>query len=874
MIQFGVLGSLDLRGPEGDEILPVLSRPKHTAVLAYLAIASPRGFHRRDKIVALFWPEHDHEHARASLRGTVHYLRKSLGEEVVLSRGDEEIGLDWGQITCDAVEFQRAVEEGDLAGALDLYRGGLLEGFFLSGCPGFEQWLDEERVRLRELAAVTGWAMAHLHLRAGRITSAERTGQRALGLVATDENEVRRFIRALAEAGDRAAAVRFYERFAQILQGTLELEPSAETRALVQDIRSPEPLPEGVQPAVRGESDREPQERKEIAEEVKPSDAVTPTEGPWAARRHRSWVGMAGVAAVAVTALAVGYLLFSRGGDPGVELVENRVAVMPFENRTGREDLDSLGDIIADVILDGLSQIDVVEVVPSWVTSAFAREAGTDRLEIRSEGGVRTLADETRAATVVRGRYYLLGDSLIIQGEISDEQSQRIVESRQVTWPASHPMEAAGDLRKSVLTALALQVDPRAEEGLAVFFDTRLPPYDAYEAFMRSVTATFETDASGIPDARAILENALRAFELDSTFYGAAVAAGWGYYMAGQWRQADSLVALAESNSDEMSPGFRAWLTVLGARLHGNLEMEYGASQEMSRRFPSSWHLWQFGSAALTVNRPREAVEVLLRADPDSHPLRGRVGYWDSVVLAYHLLGRHEEELTAAREGRERFPDSPLALRNELMALAALGRVEEILAGVDTLISVSTGIPAPDLLLLAQELRTRGHPDEARSVLQCLLPWFQARAPSELESQTSRYYRGFIHYIMEEWDEAESLFTEIEREDVTGDRMADRRRLIDAPAVLGAIAARRGNREEATRRSQDLAAVDLPYMNGFNTLWRARIAAFLGDREEAMSLLQEAHAQGQPFGWDLLRGPLLETLRDYPPFQEFVRPKG
>ena len=106
MIQFRVLGSLGLVGPEGNDILPVLVRPKHTAVLAYLAIASPRGFHRRDKMAALFWPEDDHEHARASLRGTVHFLRRSLGKDTVLSRGNAEIGLDWGHVTCDAVEFQ------------------------------------------------------------------------------------------------------------------------------------------------------------------------------------------------------------------------------------------------------------------------------------------------------------------------------------------------------------------------------------------------------------------------------------------------------------------------------------------------------------------------------------------------------------------------------------------------------------------------------------------------------------------------------------------------------------------------------------------------------------------------------------------------
>ena len=142
MFQLRVLGSLDLRAPDGEEVLSVLSQPKRTAILVYLALASPQGFHRRDKLAGLFWPEVDQEHARASLRGAIHFLRRSLGEDVVLSRGDEDIWLDGEQFSSDAVAFQEALEAEDLEAALDLFQGDLLDGFFLSGCPEFERWVD------------------------------------------------------------------------------------------------------------------------------------------------------------------------------------------------------------------------------------------------------------------------------------------------------------------------------------------------------------------------------------------------------------------------------------------------------------------------------------------------------------------------------------------------------------------------------------------------------------------------------------------------------------------------------------------------------------------------------------------------------------
>jgi DNA-binding SARP family transcriptional activator len=229
---------MDLRGPEGEEILSVLSQPKRAILLTYLAVAHPRGFHTREKLFGLFWPEQDGEHARSALRSSLYFLRSSLNDELLRSRSDEEVGLDHERIWCDAVAFEEAAAGGDVAEALDLYRGDLLEGVFLPDCPEFERWLDEERERLREIAAGAAWTLAHRQIEEGRLVEAERTGQRALGLVGTDESAVREFIAALADAGDRAGAIRFYEKFASGLRRDLDLEPSALTQEVAAEIRA------------------------------------------------------------------------------------------------------------------------------------------------------------------------------------------------------------------------------------------------------------------------------------------------------------------------------------------------------------------------------------------------------------------------------------------------------------------------------------------------------------------------------------------------------------------------------------------------------------------------------------------------------------
>src|SRR5437867_1936198 len=118
MIELRTLGAVDLRDRDGREIRAVLAQPKRLALLVYLAVARPRGFHRRDTLLALFWPELEQGRARAALRKAVLVVRQGLGAgrgegegETLIGRGDEELGLAPGAVSCDAAAFERAVDE-------------------------------------------------------------------------------------------------------------------------------------------------------------------------------------------------------------------------------------------------------------------------------------------------------------------------------------------------------------------------------------------------------------------------------------------------------------------------------------------------------------------------------------------------------------------------------------------------------------------------------------------------------------------------------------------------------------------------------------------------------------------------------------------
>src|SRR5712692_5894467 len=191
MIEFRLLGTLHLTDAEGREVNSLLTRSRRLALLAYLAAAAPRGLHRRDTLLALFWPELDQEHARAALRQALHVVRDALGDDVVVTRGDEEVGLDFDRLWCDVAAFDDAVATGRLGEAFAYYQGHLLEGFFISGAAEFERWLESERARLRQTASRSAHALVEQCEAAGDLPAALEWARRAAQLAPHEEGPLR-----------------------------------------------------------------------------------------------------------------------------------------------------------------------------------------------------------------------------------------------------------------------------------------------------------------------------------------------------------------------------------------------------------------------------------------------------------------------------------------------------------------------------------------------------------------------------------------------------------------------------------------------------------------------------------------------------------
>src|SRR4051794_39679412 len=81
------LGRLTLLAPSGGEEPSIGTRRRKLAVLAYLAIrARPV---TRDHLATLFWGGKDDERARNSLSDALSHIRRVLGREAIVTRGEE-----------------------------------------------------------------------------------------------------------------------------------------------------------------------------------------------------------------------------------------------------------------------------------------------------------------------------------------------------------------------------------------------------------------------------------------------------------------------------------------------------------------------------------------------------------------------------------------------------------------------------------------------------------------------------------------------------------------------------------------------------------------------------------------------------------------
>lgn len=235
MLRINALGGLSI-DRDGVLLAGAAAQPRRLAILAILARAGTRGV-SRERVMALLWPESDDDRARRALAQALYSLRRDLGDDDAIA-GTKDLRLDAERVTSDVGELEAAIADGDLERAGRSYPAPFLDGFHVAGVPEFERWVDAERAAIEHAWVAAAEQLALRTVARGDHAAAARIWRRLATIDPLNARVAQRLMRALAESGDRAGALRHARIYEALLHEELALPPDREVVALARQLRA------------------------------------------------------------------------------------------------------------------------------------------------------------------------------------------------------------------------------------------------------------------------------------------------------------------------------------------------------------------------------------------------------------------------------------------------------------------------------------------------------------------------------------------------------------------------------------------------------------------------------------------------------------
>jgi DNA-binding SARP family transcriptional activator len=222
-------------------------------VLAYLACERSRAV-RKEELADLLWPDRLPESWSASLSAVISRLRRLLteagldGAEAIMSTGgayrlvlppDAVVDLD--ELEAAVAASEAAAAAGDVDRALEAAATAETigaRGFLTDDC----EWVDRQRDVVRVLRLRAALARSAAHIVGGRPARAVEAARDALALDESCEAAYRQLMLGLAATGERAEALRAWERCRATLVDELGVDPSPETEAVYLEVLGASPV--------------------------------------------------------------------------------------------------------------------------------------------------------------------------------------------------------------------------------------------------------------------------------------------------------------------------------------------------------------------------------------------------------------------------------------------------------------------------------------------------------------------------------------------------------------------------------------------------------------------------------------------------------
>jgi serine/threonine protein kinase len=537
-------------------------------------------------------------------------------------------------------------------------------------------------------------------------------------------------------------------------------------------------------------------------------------------------------------------------------LVPNRVVVSSFENLTGDSKLDIIGYIAADWITECLSSLEEIEVIPTL--------AVMEAMEMmKSEGGSVgknqiNLARTTESSLIIYGSYYLEEKELVVKASLTDIRKNKLLDVFEPERGSkSKPTEIINLLSQKIMGAVAARFS--SLDGFA--FYKKPPNYDAYCEFIEGKRAFGDNYALSIQSFE-------KALQLDPEFLMPKLWLSFAYDNMTRYEEANKLREELNQKRDQLSTFERTVLDWGGLMSRGNFLEALRVIQKVQNISPSSNTINYITMlTAYLANRPEEAIHHYNSLNPKAINYSIWTTSWRYNILcsAYYMLDRHKEELETAELALRYFPESKAIWNAKVRSLIALKRLDamEIALNEVSAVKLRFGSANEVVMEAAIELRIQGYTERAEKLALDVIKYHENM--ESLSPDDSLYYIDALSIGNQRWENIEPKIKKI---------VAKHPDDIQCEGILGVVYAHLGKKEKALEISHRLKNMKNPFLNGYASYWKARIAAVLGDKDQAVKLLAQAFSEGMGHGaWQMREIDFL-PLRGYQPFEEIIRPAG
>lgn len=743
MAYLRVLGGLSIEADADRATTGRAAQRRRLAILALLARA-PSLCLSRDKLIGYLWAEQSEDQARHRLSVAVYDLRKALGENALVSHG-EDLCLDSEVVHSDLAAFEEALERRDYERAIELYAGPFLDGVYLSDAPEFERWAEEARGFCARKYRQALEDLAEQRENSGDLAGAIEAWRRVAAADAYNSRIALRLMQVLHAAGNRAAALQHAQEHAELLQREFGAEPDPEIAEFAERLRAEPAAVDGQGGRTRAasgigttqptdESDaRQPPREGPVRQAADRVQASTP---PKATRRWPRRT-TAAVAAIAVVAAAIGIMMSRAERRPGPS-----IAVLPFHNMSPDGTGEHISDGLTEEIINALSKLDGLNV--SARTSAFAYKG--------KEADVRDVARQLDVETVLEGSVRSDGGYLVVTAQLINAETGYQLWSDRYERQLKDVFTVQEGIAQAVVNALRPRLLRQSSDPL-VQHSTR--DFEAYLLYLQGRHHWYQRTPEAFENAILYLDSAIaRDPEYAMAYAGRSdVYSLLGAYEYGLAPPADAFPkARADAEAAlRLDPDLADAHAAIANIMFWydwnweSAEREYRHAIQLNPGCVPAHH-W-LSLLLIVTGREQEAFAAIMRAQELNPP---------SLVMT-SALGRHfyftrayDRAIQEYRRALERDSTFVTARQGLGLALLEMGKPEEAIAEYET--ALALGAPQPlTWALLGNAYGRSGNEAEATTILQRLREESEHRhIPAE--------YPALIHLGLGDSDAALSGF--------------------------------------------------------------------------------------------------------------------